>query len=75
MTCTARRPLAAPTPTTYDVYSSTTPGGPYTLKAVLTTTTWANNALTHGTIYYYVVKAVVPGVGTSPLSAEVSATP
>ena len=62
-------------PTTYDVYSATTSGGPYTLKAALTTTTWANNGLTHGTTYYYVVKAVVPGVGTSPLSTEVSATP
>ncbi len=62
-------------PTTYDVYSSTTPGGPYTLKAVLTTASWPNNGLTHGTTYYYVVKAVVPGVGTSPLSTEVSATP
>ncbi len=62
-------------PTTYDVYSSTTSGGPYTLKAVLTTTSWPNNGLTHGTTYYYVVKAVVPGVGTSPLSTEVSATP
>ena len=62
-------------PTTYDVYSSTTPGGPYTLQAVLTTTSWPNNGLTHGTTYYYVVKAVVPGVGTSPLSAQKSATP
>ncbi len=62
-------------PTTYDVYSAKTSGGPYTLQAVLTTTSWPNNGLTHGTTYYYVVKAVVPGVGTSPLSTEVSATP
>ncbi len=60
-------------PTTYDVYRSTTSGGPYMLRAVLTTTSWSNNGLMHGT-YYYVVKAVVPGVGTSPLSTEVSAT-
>ena len=62
-------------PTTYDVYNSTIPGGPYTLKSVQSTTTWPNNGLTHGTTHYYVVKAVVPGVGTSPLSTEVSATP
>ena len=62
-------------PTTYDVYSAKTSGGPYTLQAVLSTTSWPNNGLTHGTTYYYVVKAVVPGVGTSPLSTEVSATP
>ena len=62
-------------PTTYDVYSSTTPGSSYMLQAVLTTTSWPNNGLTHGTTYYYVVKAAVPGVGTSPLSTEVSATP
>ena len=62
-------------PTTYDVYSSTTPGGPYTLRAVLSTLSWPNNGLTHGTTYYYVVRAVVPGVGMSPLSAQVSATP
>ena len=62
-------------PTTYDVSRATTSGGPYTLQAVLTTTSWPNNGLTHGTTYSYVVKAVVPGVGTSPLSTEVSATP
>ncbi len=62
-------------PTTYDVYRATTSGGPYTLQAVLSATSWPNNGLTHGTTYSYVVKAVVPGVGTSPLSSEVSATP
>ncbi len=62
-------------PTTYDVYRATTSGGPYTLQAVLSTTSWPNNGLTHGTTYSYVVKAVVPGVGTSPLSTEESATP
>ncbi len=61
-------------PTTYDVYSSTTSGGPYTLKAVLSTTTWPNNGLTPGTTHFYVVKAVVPGVGNSPLSSQVSGT-
>ena len=60
--------------TSYDVYSSTTAGGPYTLKAVLSTTTWPNNGLTSGMTYYYVVKAVVPGVGSSPLSTPASAT-
>ncbi len=62
-------------PTTYDVSRATTSGGPYTLQAVLSTTSWPNNGLTHGTTYYYVVKAVVPGVGISPLSTEVSAGP
>ncbi len=61
-------------PTTYNVYSSTTAGGPYTLKAVLSTLSWPNNGLTPGTTYYYVVKAVVPGVGSSPNSVEASAT-
>ncbi len=61
-------------PTTYNVYSSTTAGGPYTLKAVQSTTSWPNNGLMHGTTYYYVVKAVVPGVGSSVNSTEASAT-
>jgi fibronectin type 3 domain-containing protein len=58
----------------YYVKRSTTTGGPYTQIATPTTTTYADNTVTNGTKYYYVVSAYNTD-GQSANSAEVSATP
>jgi hypothetical protein len=61
--------------TNFVLARSTTAGGPYTDVATLAanTTSYNNTGLTADTTYYYVVRAVGPG-GTSPDSAEASAT-
>ncbi len=60
----------------YNVYRSTTQGGPYELIANTTSTysTYLDEGLTDGVTYYYVVTSVVNGV-ESATSVEVGATP
>ncbi|HUO08303.1 MAG TPA: LamG-like jellyroll fold domain-containing protein [Phycisphaerae bacterium] len=66
---------AAANAATYNVYRSTTSGGPYTLRASgITSTTFNDTGLTSGTTYYYVVSAVNLS-GESATSNEASATP
>jgi hypothetical protein len=60
--------------TSYNVYSSTTNGGPYTEITSVATTSYTNTGLTNGTTYYYVVTAVSSG-GTSGNSNQASAMP
>jgi len=65
---------------TYNVYRSTTQGGPYTPGTLLTslpagTLTYTDNTVTHGTTYYYVVTAVDGNSIESVNSNEVSAAP
>jgi len=61
--------------TSYIVRRSTVSGGPYTaIKSGLLVTSYVDQALAGGTTYYYVVQAANKG-GTSPNSAQVSATP
>ena len=61
--------------TSYNVLRSMTNGGPYTTIAPhLATTSYTDTGLANGTTYYYVVQAV-NGAGTSPNSAQASATP
>jgi hypothetical protein len=61
--------------TSYNVYRSTTNGGPYTAIATnLTITSYADTWLNNGTTYYYVVTAV-NSFGESSYSNQVGATP
>jgi len=60
--------------TAYYVKRSTTTGGPYTQIAAPTGTSYADNSVTNGTKYYYVVSAY-NSYGQSANSAEVNATP
>jgi cellulose 1,4-beta-cellobiosidase len=63
--------------TSYTVQRSTTSGGPYATVpggSGLAGTSFVDTGLTNGTTYYYVVIAV-NGAGSSPNSAQVSATP
>lgn len=60
--------------TAYYVKRSTTTGGPYTQIATPTTTSYADNSVTNGTKYFYVVSAY-NSYGQSANSAEVNATP
>ncbi len=61
--------------THYNLWRSTTLGGPYTHHVVNSGgTQWTDSALANGTTYYYVVTAGNNG-GASPQSAEASATP
>jgi hypothetical protein len=60
--------------TAYYVKRSTTTGGPYTQIAAPTGTNYADNSVSNGTKYYYVVSAY-NSYGQSASSAEVSATP
>jgi fibronectin type 3 domain-containing protein len=62
--------------TGYNVYRGTTAGGESTTPVAsnLTTTGFADSSVTNGTTYFYKV-AAVNGIGTSPQSSEVSATP
>jgi cellulose 1,4-beta-cellobiosidase len=60
--------------TSYTVERSTTSGGPYTVIATgVTSTSYADSGLSQSTTYYYVVVAVNAS-GSSPLSAQLSAT-
>ena len=60
--------------TSYRVKRATTSGGPYSLVASPTTTSYTNTALSNGTAYYYVITAV-NAAGESGNSTQVSATP
>jgi fibronectin type 3 domain-containing protein len=60
--------------TAYYLKRSTTSGGPYTQTATPTATSYADNSVTNGTKYYYVVSAY-NSYGQSANSAEVNATP
>jgi fibronectin type 3 domain-containing protein len=59
----------------YTLKRSTTSGGSYaTVASGLTGTTYQDTALTNGVTYYYVLSAENP-LGSSPNSAQASATP
>ncbi|HEU4386952.1 MAG TPA: family 16 glycoside hydrolase, partial [Blastocatellia bacterium] len=60
--------------TSYNVKRSTTSGGPYTLIAGVTSTSFTNTGLTNGTTFFYVVSAL-NSAGESPNSNEASARP
>lgn len=60
--------------TSYKVGRATVTGGPYTNVASPATNSYADNAITNGTTYFYVVAASNAN-GTSSNSSEVSATP
>ena len=61
----------------YNVYRSTTSGGPYSKinGTLLTTSDYADTGLTNGTTYYYVVRAEDNAANESGNSSEVNATP
>lgn len=58
----------------YELKVSPTSGGPYTSLGSQTSTAFVHAGLTNGTTYYYVVEAANL-YGTSPASAQVTATP
>jgi len=59
----------------YNIYRSTTPGGPYTLiRSGLQRQYYRDESAENGTRYYYVVKAVYD-IGTSDNSNEANAMP
>jgi hypothetical protein len=60
--------------TSYNVYSATTNGGPYTEITNVTTLSYTNTGLSNGTTYYYVVTAVNSS-GQSGDSNQASAAP
>jgi fibronectin type 3 domain-containing protein len=60
--------------TSYHVKRSTTNGGPYTLIATATSTSYVDTGLTNGTSYYYVVSAL-NSAGESPDSTQAVAVP
>ena len=60
--------------TSYHVKRATVSGGPYTLIAQPTTTSYIDTGLTNGTAYYYVVSAVNSG-GESGNSSQAAGTP
>ncbi len=63
------------TVTGYNVYRSTTSGGPYSVvDADTALLTFTDSTVSNGTTYYYVVTALESAV-EGPASAEVSATP
>jgi len=61
----------------YNVYRSTTSGGPYTKVngGLLSTASYTDTGLTSGTTYHYVVTAVDTSANESSDSSEASATP
>jgi hypothetical protein len=65
---------AFPVATSYNVKRATSIGGPYTLVANVTGTSFTDTNLVNGSTYYYVVSTVYSG-GESGDSAPVSATP
>jgi cellulose 1,4-beta-cellobiosidase len=58
----------------YRVKRDTVSGGPYTVVASPTTSSYTDTAVVAGTTYYYVVSAV-NAVGESPNSSQVSYSP
>jgi cellulose 1,4-beta-cellobiosidase len=61
--------------TSYNVGRSTISGGPYKVIATLgAINSYMDSTVSNGTTYYYVVSASNSS-GTSPYSAQVSATP
>ncbi|XID91915.1 lytic polysaccharide monooxygenase [Paenibacillaceae bacterium WGS1546] len=60
--------------TSYTVKRAATAGGPYTDVAIVAGTSYTDAGLTNGTTYYYVVSAS-NSAGSSPNSAQASATP
>jgi hypothetical protein len=60
----------------YNVYRSTTPGGPYTLlnSALVTTTSYTDNSVAAGETYYYVTTAVNTSNDQSAYSNQAQAT-
>jgi hypothetical protein len=60
--------------TQYNVYRSTTSGGPYTSVGTVTGTTFSNTGLTCNTAYHYVVRAANSPSCESGNSAQASAT-
>ena len=61
----------------YDVYRSTTSGGPYTKlnNSLLTTSDYSDTTVTNSITYYYVARAVDTGSNQSVNSAEMFALP
>ncbi len=64
----------SPDTTAYNIYYSTTTGGPYALVASVTTTDYTHTGLANGMKYYYTVSAS-NSVGEGAIAPEVSATP
>jgi fibronectin type 3 domain-containing protein len=60
--------------TGYNLRRASASGGPYTVIATLSATTYVDTAVTNGTTYYYVVSSI-KGSAESGNSAQVSATP
>jgi len=61
----------------YDVYRSTTSGGPYAKvnSGLVPTSSYGDSGLVNGTPYYYVVRAVDTSANASASSNQASATP
>jgi len=70
-------PSGLPTVAGYNLYRSTTPGGPYTRlnPTVLTTTSYTDTNVTNGTTYYYVVKLLTTDLYEMAYGSEAAATP
>jgi hypothetical protein len=60
--------------TSYNIKRGTTPGGPYSTIATVSSTTFNDTTVSDGTTYYYVVSGI-NNDGEGPNSSEVSATP
>jgi autotransporter-associated beta strand protein len=58
----------------YNIYRSTTNGGPYALVASPTTNNYTNTGLQNGTTYFYVISSTNV-FGASANSAQISVTP
>jgi len=61
----------------YNLYRSTTPGGPYTRlnSSVMTTTSYTDTNVINGTPYYYVVKLLTTDLYEMDFGSETAATP
>jgi PKD repeat protein len=70
-------PSDLPTVAGYNLYRSTTPGGPYTRlnPTVLTTPSYTDTNVTNGTTYYYVVKLLTTDLYEMAYGSETAATP